>query len=297
MPADAPATPASSPAVAEPLPRTLFGYEVLAVIGEGAGSTIYKVRDRADDQIYALKHVRKRSSKDQRYVEQLVNELAVSEKFRHPGLRRSYEVRYRRNLLFAVKEAALVMEFFDGVPLDRQEPKPLAEVLDVFIQAAHALHGLHYLQYVHCDLKPNNVLTRPDGSGGTAVKIIDFGQAVKVGTTKARIQGTADFMAPEQVKLKPVTFRTDSFNFGATLYWALTGHRVPTLFTVSRDRRDVIKEGKFPSPRDLNDKCPQDLSDLVMECVKMSPLARPADMPQIIHRLVQVKKQVEGGRA
>jgi serine/threonine protein kinase len=50
---------------------------------------------------------------------------------------------------------------------------------------------------VHCDLKPNNILINPQGK----VKVIDLGQACAIGTKKTRIQGTPDYIAPEQEKL------------------------------------------------------------------------------------------------
>src|SRR5205809_142124 len=79
------------------------------------------------------------------------------------------------------------------------------------------LEALHHMGYIHCDLKPNNILVDPGGQ----VKVIDLGQACKVGTAKSRIQGTPDFIAPEQVKCEAVTARTDVFNLGATMYWTL----------------------------------------------------------------------------
>ena len=270
------------------LPRTLYGYDVISRLGEGAHSVIYAVSDRRSGQVYALKHVVKRGPKDQRYIDQLENEFKVTEKFRHPGLRRCVDFKVKKNLLFQVTEAALVMEMFDGSPLDKQPPKSVSEVLGIFTQVAHALHGLHYLTYVHCDLKPHNIMTNDQGQ----VKVIDFGQAAKVGTSKERIQGTADFIAPEQVKLRPVTVKTDVFGFGATLYWSLTNNRVPTLFTVSKAERDIVRESRFPSPRELNGEVPEVLSDLVMECVKMNPVGRPEGMLVILEVLDRVKKQI-----
>ncbi len=271
----------NSPPSPVKLPKSLFGYEVLHRLGEGAASTIYAVSERKTGQVYALKHVIRKQDKDIRFVKQLENEFNVTRKFRNPALRRCFDLKVSKSFFRGITQAALVMELFDGVPLDQQRPADLPTVLDRFKQVARGLMGLHYLLFVHCDLKPNNILTDANGK----VKIIDFGQACETGTVKERIQGTPDFIAPEQVKLKPVTVRTDVFNFGATLYWALSGQRIPTLFTVPKDQRDVVLECKFPSPRDLNPEVPQELSDLVMQCVHVNPLRRPADMAEILTRL------------
>ena len=228
------------------------------------------------------------TSKAVRFVEQLRNEYAISQRFRHPALRRSIAVKLRRNWLARVVEAALVMEMVEGTPIDQQPVEDVPEVLDCFIQTAHALSAMHYMRLVHCDLKPNNIIWTPDHHA----KIIDFGQACPIGTVKRRIQGTPDYIAPEQVRCKPVTVQTDVFNFGATLYWALSGHKTPTLFTVGKAQRGIIREQRYPSPRELNPAVPQKLSDLVMACVRMKPHERPQDVSVVLAHLELVREQL-----
>lgn len=265
----------------EGIPGTLFGYDVLARLGEGAASTVYAVSDPKTGQVYALKHVLRRTPKDDRFIAQLQNEHQVSALFRHPLLRRSVDLKFNRTLLRKVIDAGLVMELVDGVPLDQEVPEEVGKVVDVFIQTAKALGALHYLRYVHCDLKPHNIMLLQDGS----IKVVDFGQAARVGTAKERVQGTPDFMAPEQVKLKAVSERTDVYSLGAALYWALTRQRVPTLFTVKKSERSILVEQGFPTPRELNPKVPEALSRLIMECVRVQPVGRPGDMGQVAGRL------------
>jgi serine/threonine-protein kinase len=262
-------------------PKALFGYDVVDDLGQGAGSAIYAVSDRATHQIYALKHVVRKTEKDGRFIEQLENEFAVSKSFAHPALRKSIDLRVNKTWLGKATEAALVMELFDGLPMDVMPPKGVAEALAVFIQASQGLEALHAAGYVHCDLKPNNILIGPGG----AVKVIDFGQACKVGTVKERIQGTPDFIAPEQVKREAVTFRTDVFNFGATLYWALSGAKIPTLFTIKKDENSFLVHDKIATPRDLNPQIPETLSNLVMECIHTNPNKRPESMADVTRRL------------
>jgi serine/threonine-protein kinase len=266
---------------ADSAPKSLFGYDVLDFIGEGAGSTIYAVSRPDSGQIYALKHVTRKSEKDLRFIEQLENEFEVSKKFSHPGLRRSIDVKVLHSLLRKPTEAALVMELFDGMPLETQNMRDVGKIVDIFIQVADALDALHAQGYVHCDLKPNNILV--DTHGGA--KVIDFGQACKVGTAKKRIQGTPDFIAPEQVKCEPVSIRTDVFNFGATLYWALCGRSLPTLFTLKKSENSFLFDDIMASPASLNPKVPESLSNLVMECVKSNPAKRPADLKEVARRL------------
>lgn len=265
------------------LPQSVFGYDVLALLGEGANSVIYRVREPKGKQEYALKHVIPQTEKDQRLIAMLQNEFELSKLFRHPGLRKSIDLRLRKGLLGmgGVKEAALVMELVDGESLDQARPTHVTDTVDWFLKAASALGALHNLHLVHCDLKPQNLLRTAAGR----VKVIDFGQTTRAGTSKDRVQGTPDFIAPEQVKFKTLGFYTDVYSFGATLYWALTERRIPTYFTVKKAERDLIKEQKFPWPHELNENVPPKLSELVMDCIRFSPAYRPANMGQVAERL------------
>jgi serine/threonine-protein kinase len=157
----------------------------------------------------------------------------------------------------------------------------LLDIVPTFIQTAQALGALHAAGYVHCDLKPNNILR--DAAG--FVKVIDLGQTVRAGAVKARIQGTPDYIAPEQVKCLPVTFQTDVFNFGATMYAVLCGRKLPTLFTLKKSENSFLLDDAMAAPHDLNPQVPQTLSNLVMECVRTNPAKRPQEMTDLARRL------------
>jgi serine/threonine protein kinase len=263
------------------VPKSLFGYDVIDLIGEGAGSSIYAVSDPANSHLYALKHVTNKGDKDHRFIEQLESEHEVGQLVRHPGLRRTIDLRINRNILFKVTDAVLVMELFDGRMLEFVKPKTIVGQIEVFIKTARALDALHSLGYVHCDLKPNNILLNDAGE----VKVIDLGQAAKQGTIKKRIQGTPDFISPEQVQCGPVTYRTDVFNLGATMYWSLSGKKLPTLYTVKKKENSFLLDARIDSPHSINKLIPEQLSNLVMECVKTSPVKRPKNMNEVASRL------------
>lgn len=270
------------------LPRTLFNYEVLGFIGEGAGSLIYAVADPDTHQIFAMKHVRRRSERDVRFFEQLENEYEVARHFDKGPLRRCYDYQDNRTLLKKATEAVLVMEMFDGAPLEVRKPEGILSLIDLFIQITAAMAELHVLGFVHCDLKPNNILLGHDGD----LKIIDFGQTCRIGAVKKRIQGTPDYIAPEQVKCLPVTARTDVFNLGATMYWALAGRNIPTLFTINKGDNSFLVDAAIPSPRDIVAGVPEPLSNLVMECIRSNPQKRPEDMNELRRRLEIIRYAV-----
>jgi eukaryotic-like serine/threonine-protein kinase len=266
--------------------QKLLNFDVLERLGEGARSTIYAVMDPLTRQSFALKHVIRTDPKDIRFIEQMENEFAISKQFTHPNLRRSYDLKINKSMLLKVNEAFLIMELFVGKALDVFLPVGLVEIIDAFIQTAHGLKAMHVMGYAHCDIKPNNILRDDQGR----VKVIDFGQSAKIGTIKERIQGTPDFIAPEQVARRPISLQTDVFNLGATLYWALTTKHIPTLYTVNKKgENSFLLDTRIDSPQDLNPRVPNALSNLVMECIATKPQKRPADMDQVITRLELAK--------
>ncbi len=112
------------------VPHDLMGYRVVETIGEGAGSLLYCVTHPETGRRYALKYVKPQTDKDQRFVEQLETEYAVGQLVRHPGLRRAVEMKVNRTLFRKVTEAALVLELFDGRPLDYSLPRGTAGAVD-----------------------------------------------------------------------------------------------------------------------------------------------------------------------
>lgn len=270
------------------MPKTIFDYDVIDFIGEGAASQIYAVTDPKTKQLYALKHVVRKTEKDSRFIEQLENEFNVGKVVVNENLRRIFDYKANRSLLLKVNEAILLMELFDGVPLENSLPRSLPALIQVFIETGKALEALHKLGFVHCDLKPSNILINNTGK----IKVIDLGQACPVGTAKKRIQGTPDYIAPEQVKCLPVSVRTDIYNFGATMYWALAGRKMPTLFTAGKGENAILSDDLIPSPRQLNPLLPETLSNFVMECTRTQPSKRPADMSEVVRRLEIIQHAV-----
>jgi serine/threonine-protein kinase len=278
-------TNSSAEQAAGQLPRSLYGFEVIDFLGEGAGSMIYAATDPITAQLYALKHVVVKKEKDQRFIEQLVTEYEVGSKIIHPLLRRSVDLKMTKPLLRKVTEAALVMELFEGVSCELRPPATVAATAAIFRQTAEALGAMHAQGYIHCDLKPNNILVASDGR----VKVIDLGQACAIGSVKKRIQGTPDFIAPEQVRCEPLSVQTDVYNLGATFYWMLSGRKLPTLFTLKKSKNSFLVANSIPAPHELNQHVPENLSHLVMECVRIPAAKRPDSMSELCNRLDIIK--------
>jgi len=263
------------------------GYNISRSIGTGAGSRIYLATQLVTGKRFAVKHVERKSAEDDRFIEQVEAEYEVSHKLEHPSLRHSYSI-HRVKKLLTVKEVAVVMEYVDGLTLEAARPNKLATFLTVCQRVAAGLHAMHEAGYVHSDIKPNNVMVAKGG----VVKIIDFGQSCPIGHRKERIQGTPDYIAPEQVRRMPLGARTDVFNLGATMYWLLTSENYPTALRNEKPRGGVnlISADRPLAPNELNDKIPLALSRLVMECCRDNPEERPSDMLELSARLEALRK-------
>jgi len=256
------------------------GYQVMEYLGKGARSTIWRVRDHGGKQSLALKRVTKQPGDDDRYFQQAINEYEIARKFDHPSLRKCYRLRRVRRMLKVV-ELHLFMELCEGQSCQSKRPEDVAEVMRIFHRVADAVHHMHVRGYLHADIKPNNVIVARDGT----VKLVDYGQGCPIGTIKERIQGTPDFIAPEQVYCRPLDARTDSFNFGAALYWTLTGHAIPTALPKTTTGVQLREEMRVVPPEERNPGVPAPLSRLVADCIETDPKRRPSSMKEIAGRL------------
>jgi len=262
----------------------LAGYSVLAEIGRGAASIIYLVQDPKTKRIYALKHVEKHDPKDQRFLDQAILEYEVASKVNHPTIRSIDKLIKTRERLISLKEVFLVMEYVDGVSIERHPPATFEQAMETFKQTAAGLAAMHRAGFVHADMKPQNIVITDSG----LVKVIDLGQSCRIGAVKERIQGTPDYIAPEQVHRRAITPRTDIYNLGATMYWVVTGRNIPTALPKGESLVGSLDDQFIEKPRPailLNPRTPEKLSDLISACVEVDPEARPASMDDVFHRL------------
>ncbi len=266
------------------------GYSIIKRIGTGARSTIYLATDEEDGTKVALKRVIFERPEDSRVFEQVDTEYKVANRIDHPYVRKCFELRKMRSM-FKVKQILLAMEYFDGKNLEDCATLSLVDVLLVFRMVASGLNAMHQHGFVHCDIKPNNILINKAGS----IKIIDLGQSCKIGTVKPRIQGTPDYIAPEQVKRKPLGPKTDIFNLGATMYWALTGKHAPTMIPKKNKFGLPIIEPRR-APHELKKQLPVGISKLVMDCIEDDPVQRPRNMMTVMSRLDLMVHSIFGGK-
>lgn len=274
--------------------KDLFGYKGLAQIGLGAASEIHLVQDPKTKQIWALKHVVRRTERDDRFVQQVEDEFAIGRRLSHPNIRATVNI-FRKKKFFRTIEIGLLLEYVDANSVDQRLPKTQLAAIEVFVQVANALAHMHQRGFVHADMKPTNIMITEEG----VVKVIDLGQACPIDTVKKRIQGTPGYMAPEQAHRGAITRATDIYNFGATMYWVLVGEVVPTVMPPKDDQsglyKGAIETERIPLPAPPHEKNPSVhhlLSKLVMECVQLEPAARVSSMERVATRLALIAELI-----
>jgi len=263
------------------------GYQVVQFLGSGARSTIWHIRDRQTNKSFALKRVVKRQSTDEKFLTQARNEYRIGSQLDHENIRGIYRLRRVKKWL-SVREIHLVMELCEGQTVQENRPVDMETVVEVFSRVADSLAYMNARGFVHADIKPNNIIVSPTGT----VKIIDLGQSCPIGTIKERIQGTPDFIAPEQVRRRPLDARTDVFNFGAALYWTLTGKPIPTILP-KKGNLTMVADLAIRPPEEINPAVPHPLSKLVMDCVEVHPPHRPKSMDEVAARLDLVRHTIK----
>lgn len=254
-------------------------FTVVGTLGTGAHSTILHIRRSADSTHYALKVIPLDNADDQKYYDQARQEFTVGQKLDHPSLIKVYALETVKDWMFRVRKVHLLIEYVNGQTLDTCPPLRLPQLVQVFERVAAGLAHMHRRQVCHADLKPNNIMLSRAG----AVKVIDFGLAHIRGEKSDRLQGTPEYIAPEQARHKMVNERTDIYNFGATMYRLLTFRLPPCAVADPGDPPLDAKTWKhlFKPVQDFNAEAPPALCNLVHQCLAFNAAERPENAGEI----------------
>ena len=136
---------------------SIGGFTITKRIGNGARSTIYLATDEQDGMTIALKRVIYEKPEDARVFEQTEGEYKAARRIDHPYVRKCYRLEKIRSM-FKLKELLLSMEYFEGKTLENSPTLSLGDVMLVFRMVASGLQAMHQQGFVHCDIKPNNIL-------------------------------------------------------------------------------------------------------------------------------------------
>ncbi|QDU63942.1 Serine/threonine-protein kinase PknB [Planctomycetes bacterium Pan216] len=259
-------------------------YKVLGELGSGASSRIFKVRLESDGKEYALKVISVSSSEDRKFVAQAERDYEVSSELKHPSLVRSYAFETNRRM-FRTTGAKLLMDYVDGRPLTLVTKLPMIKLVKIFYEVSDGLVYLHRKGIYHADIKPDNIMVTSE----VKAKVIDFGLAWKSGESKDRVQGTLEFLAPEQAQKKIVNASTDIFNLGATMYRVFTGKPILSEIRRADSKEKILQVDTLVRPvRKENHDVPKELDLLIRKCVKRAAYNRPVNMKEVRNELRKI---------
>jgi len=201
-------------------------YKIEKLLGAGGMGEVYLARDLKLGRMVALKVLPLHFVVDADRLSRFQREARALSSLNHPNLVTIYEVGEANGFHF------IAMELVEGKTLSSLRDKlSLKELLSIVAQVAEALGAAHQSGIIHRDVKPDNVMVRPDGYA----KVLDFG-LVKLAEveptpgTAAQTQlgtamGTLAYMSPEQASGEPVDHRTDIWSLGVVLYELSTGQK------------------------------------------------------------------------
>jgi hypothetical protein len=190
----------------------------------------------------------------------------------------------------------LVMEHLEGLHLDalleREGPLSIETAVSYVLQVCEPLAEAHALGIVHRDIKPENLFLWSGGPNSDTVKVLDFGLAKQLGSSKALgvtgpqdSLGSPNYMSPEQITTPQlVDSRTDIWSLGVVLYKLLTD----TLPFNGDSLVEALSHILNAAPKPLPEVLPSldaGLDAIVRRCLERSPEARYQTMSQLADAL------------
>lgn len=261
-------------------------YTIVAEIGQGSMSKVYRAVDTQNGRVVCLKLQHKEKTIAALARTQQVGrptEGEIGQQIVHPHVVRTYDFG-----LTTRGEYFLVMEFVEGVSMSfvRQSGAELARKIELLAQAAEGLAAVHAQGFIHHDYGPKNLLVSRDDQ----IKLIDFGLAVP--NTPAYRKpgnrtGTLQYMAPELVRREATDEKIDIFSWGVSAFELLT-NKFPYDAT---DPMGMIRQRMNSDPMDIlqvNPKLPGDLCDIIRKTLARKPSqrwARAATLPAALREL------------
>lgn len=291
MPNPTPSQP--DDAIGLPSPGTCIDgkYVVESVLGMGGMGAVLLAVDSMLGQRVAVKLLLPKVAADSVMVSRFLREAQAAAAIQNDHVVRIFGVGKTDTGL-----PYIVMEHLVGAGLDevlaRNGPLPIPYVIDVLLEACHALAHAHTIGIVHRDLKPSNlfVCRLPDGS--ERIKILDFGiskaeglPGVEALTATMQVMGTPAYMSPEQARsTKNIDSRADIWSLGVVGYELLCG---TTPFAADSLSAVIAKIVADPPPRPTLSRpdLPEPLERALLWCLEKDPARRPQSVSVLVPHL------------
>ena len=264
-------------------------YRLSRLIRAGHSCLVWEAVKDVSGERFALKMLKREIATDKEEIGYLRHEFEVAKDMNHPNIIRMYDFEMHQGSAF------LVLELYSALNLKqvlREGPEPIAYLAETIIQ--QTVKGLHYFHekgWVHCDIKPDNLLVDDDGN----VKLIDFTISQKPKRSLLRflgfkkpVKGTRSYMSPEQIRGELLDGRSDVYSFACVVYELLAG-RPP--FTGSTPNELLAKHLKNAVPSILvyNGDVSRDCNELLRRMLSKKREMRPQSMWDVLQEFRNIQ--------
>ena len=263
-------------------------YRLARMIRTGNTCSVWEaIKD--DNERYCLKVLRQDLRKDKHEVGQLKHEFNVAHGLKHPNVIRIYEFKLDGKTPYLAME--LYAEQNMKIVLRAGHERLSFYVSKIVQQGAEALYHMHEAGWVHCDVKPDNLLLSADGD----LKLIDFSiaQRIKKGLAKifggsGKPKGTRSYMSPEQIRGKALDARSDLYSYGCVLFELLVG-KPPYTGNTGDELLQKHLRSAIPSVLVGNENITNECNALIKRMLAKSPDDRPASMWEFLKEFRAIK--------
>jgi eukaryotic-like serine/threonine-protein kinase len=279
--------------------KTIAHYHILKRIGAGGMGEVYLATDMSVGRNAALKVLPSHVSTSVERLRRFEQEARALAGLNHPNIMTIYEVGADDSRRY------IASELIEGETLRQRLARgriELSKAIDVASQVATALAAAHSAGVIHRDIKPDNIMLRPDGY----VKVLDFGIAKlaegelprrvpeyeglkSVETHAGAILGTVRYMSPEQASDGTVDGRADIWSVGVVLYEMLSGSS-PFSGDTPREVLSTICEQQVTP---LREDTPAELRQIVTRTLAKNPEQRYQNANELLGALKAFQRQLE----
>ncbi len=258
-------------------------YEILAWIGSGGMSDVYKARCHKLDRLVAIKVLKEELSGDESFVAKFKMEAQSAAGLSHPNIVSVYDVVDEGSLHY------IVMELIEGITLKSYIAKKgkldYKEAVGIAIQVAQGIAAAHEQNIIHRDIKPQNMIISRDGK----VKVADFGIArvASSQTQGSSAMGSVHYISPEQARGGYSDARSDIYSLGITMFEMVTG-RLPFEGDNAVSVAIAHMEEPITRPSIYEPSVPVSLENIILKCTEKKPERRYAAVTEVIADLRRV---------
>jgi eukaryotic-like serine/threonine-protein kinase len=270
--------------------ETIGGYRLRSLLQTGQVSQVFEVVEPQSNRHFAMKILLPEAAAKSEVRSNLFHEAEVGTKLRHENV--IHILKVSRN----PQSPHFIMEYFpSGSMRTRLMAKDFTFIkenaLKVFKQAATAMAYMHASGWVHCDVKPDNMLVNASGQ----LKMIDFAITRKIPTGLSKLfyrqkkaQGTPSYLAPEQIRKQPLDGRADIYGLGCTYYELVTG-RPPFRGNTIQDLLNKQLVEKPLTPQAHNKDLTDEFAGLVMRMLAKKKEERPETCHDVLIAMRKMK--------